>query len=182
MERLYFTFGSDPKFPFGREDYIVILGSGRKDCLDEFRRLYPPRDSYNLLNCADYYTQKSWDARTGRYYKGVEPKKVIITDNAYGQRPKGFDPLWFYVPQGHVIAFLKLCENPQGVENEFRFHITWTLYALGSGEMERAETHLMSFKDDPKEIYECLADAIPDVLRTIYGSPYLEAVILHKEA
>ena len=78
MIKIYFTFGSDPRYPFGINDYVVAHGIDVSDCLRKFREKYPnPRpDHERILNCAFFYTETKFKKECAKYY-GPEPAEVI---------------------------------------------------------------------------------------------------------
>ena len=73
----YFTFGSSEEFPYTREQYIIVKAQDIREAAKKYKKKYPSRYNENILNCADYYSQKAWDERVKEYYKGVEPVEVI---------------------------------------------------------------------------------------------------------
>lgn len=82
MYRLYFTFGSDPAYPYGRGDYVVVIGSGRPDCLGTFKKAFPNRPGSGSLNCADYYDPEKWESIAREYYPDTRPKAVLMSEEA----------------------------------------------------------------------------------------------------
>ena len=77
MDKFYFTFGSDPEYPFGFSEYVVVLADGWDEACDKFQNKYPSRPGSWLINCACIYTQKSWDRGIWTYYSGMEPSDII---------------------------------------------------------------------------------------------------------
>lgn len=73
----YFTFGSNPAYPYGREDFIQILARDIHEAAAIFRKHYPNRPGSTSLNCADYYTEKQFSAIRPEYYAGKQPAEVL---------------------------------------------------------------------------------------------------------
>lgn len=78
MIKTYFTFGSDPLYPFSRDDYVVVYGESVGECIHKFMKKYPnPRPGRShLINCAFYYKEVEWRERCAHFY-GPEPVEVI---------------------------------------------------------------------------------------------------------
>lgn len=74
--KFYFTFGSDPCFPWGRKDYVVVDGKDRSDAVSKYNRKYPPRHD-NLVNCAFIYPWAEFRGIKSKYYRNVGPADVI---------------------------------------------------------------------------------------------------------
>ena len=67
MVRIYYTFGTDPRYP-----YIggwVTVESGSLEKAHRIFRAYCPDRTPGVLNCADYYTEEEF-MRTGMYQAG----------------------------------------------------------------------------------------------------------------
>lgn len=54
MKKFYFTYGTDPEYPF-RGSWTVVLAPDIKAAARIFREYHPNREDSDLLNCADYY-------------------------------------------------------------------------------------------------------------------------------
>ena len=78
MIKTYFTFGSDPLYPFGRDDYVVAQGESLKECVHKFMAKHPnPRPEWeNVANCAFIYSEKEFMKSCAHFY-GPEPAEVI---------------------------------------------------------------------------------------------------------
>ena len=78
MVKTYFTFGSDPLFPFSRDEYVVACGKDLKECIHKFMERHPnPRPEHkNIANCAFIYNEKEFLRDAAKYY-GPEPAEVI---------------------------------------------------------------------------------------------------------
>ena len=74
--KMYFTFGSDPGFPYGRDDYVLVEADSYRACLDKYKERHPNRTP-GLINCAEYYTESSWKSVAEAWYKGRQPAEVI---------------------------------------------------------------------------------------------------------
>lgn len=72
--KFYFTFGSDPGFPF-QNTYIIVLAESKKAAVETFRERYPDRHK-DTVNCAFWYSEESWaGTECARTY--TEPAAVI---------------------------------------------------------------------------------------------------------
>ena len=76
----YFTFGSDPQYPFGRDDYVRITCADAGTACKLFNALHPKRPGSDCMNCAFMYDQSRWDAEVKRWYEGREPIESVIVD------------------------------------------------------------------------------------------------------
>lgn len=72
--RFYFTFGSDPGFPF-QNTYIIVLAESEKAAVERFRAEYPDRHK-GIVNCAFWYSEERW-AGTDCAKAYTEPAAVI---------------------------------------------------------------------------------------------------------
>lgn len=182
MEKLYFTFGSSPKFPYGRDDYLVIYGTSKKDCTDTFTKYYPKRPGSDCINCSDYYTQEKWNEEQPSLY-GNEPVKIIVSDSLYDRRVEGFEPLWLAVPEKGTIIFLQegsgynLDPEDKSLEG-YVDYFDYTSFDLGHGEVSERDGGLFLRKKLIREQYMCLTDAIPDILNNLFGDPFLSAHVI----
>jgi hypothetical protein len=60
MNKYYYTFGTDERFPFYK-GYIIINAPDMGAAHRLFRAYHPDRDdSDRCLNCASYYTEEEW--------------------------------------------------------------------------------------------------------------------------
>ncbi len=176
MEKLYFTFGSDPRFPYQRGDYVVAVGKDRHDCVETYRKRHPDRPGSECVNCADMYTAAEWEKNASG--KDMALKEVIVSDTAYGVKPEGFDPIWLFVPEKHAIVYLqKGAENgltPWEAEKGNKDYITISRYHIGEKIMDEPDliTHdgntRMLLACEAKDRYGCMADAVPDVMDYLY--------------
>lgn len=58
LHNYYFTFGSDPKFPFYK-GYLIVKAESINVACDKFEKKYPGRLPYTI-NCSAYYTEEQW--------------------------------------------------------------------------------------------------------------------------
>ncbi len=84
----YFTFGSDPAYPYGRDEYVEIGAPNEHLACELFRAFHPNRPGSDLVNCAGIYNWDSWQDVKERFYKGVQPVERItvcrnLRDDAY---------------------------------------------------------------------------------------------------
>lgn len=73
----YFTFGSDLRFPYSSDDYVMVQAEDLDEACDKFNKKYPPRDKAgSVVNCAFFYTEDQFNKFRDQYYPG-EPAEVI---------------------------------------------------------------------------------------------------------
>lgn len=60
MQKFYYSFGSDPQFPF-QNGWIIIEAPDIRTAHEIFIKHFPCRRD-NILNCSFYYTEKQWAA------------------------------------------------------------------------------------------------------------------------
>ena len=58
MKKWYFTFGSDPKFPYPNS-YVVVVAETEKKAVEKFKSRFPDRTP-NTVNCAFWYSESEW--------------------------------------------------------------------------------------------------------------------------
>ena len=75
--RYYFTFGSDPLYPFGRNDYVVVDAESADQAGRLFQAVHPNRPYSNCLNCAFIYTEPEFNGFRDHYYHHVNPIETI---------------------------------------------------------------------------------------------------------
>ena len=76
MKKTYFTFGSDPLYPYGRNDYVVVEARNENDACLLFNMIHPPRHG-NTVNCAFIYSEERFNEFRDKYYKDVLPIETI---------------------------------------------------------------------------------------------------------
>lgn len=80
MTSTFFTFGSDPEYPFGEGNYVEIQAPDQLIACRVFQALYPNRPGSTLINCAFIYSEAEFAKMRDKYYKGVKPSvKVTFT-------------------------------------------------------------------------------------------------------
>lgn len=57
--KVYYTFGSDPRFPFSG-GWVEVEASTMKEAHIVFRPNFPDREP-GILNCSDYYTEAQFN-------------------------------------------------------------------------------------------------------------------------
>ena len=60
MDKFYFTFGTDERFPYQRGQYVMVEADSEYAARELFKAVHPNRE-HRCLNCADVYTQSEWD-------------------------------------------------------------------------------------------------------------------------
>lgn len=182
MTVIYITFGSDPGYPYGRDQFVAVLGTSVRDCQEAYRREHPNRPGSDSLNYASHYTAKQWTETYEKYYKDRKPEEVIISDTVYGCRPEGFDSLWVAVPAELALIYIQEGSGdnllPEDLAAGNRDYLECTAYRLESGEVHEEDGGEFMTPYLVQDHYGCMADAISDILDFLYGNPFLEAQIL----
>lgn len=73
----FFTFGSDPRYPFGRDDYVVVEAADEGQARALFRLVHPNRPGSEFINCASVYEENQFAGIKEEYYKDVFPAEII---------------------------------------------------------------------------------------------------------
>lgn len=84
MTKFYFTFGSNPMFPFSRDEYVVIEADCMRKAVDIFNAVWQKRPGSNLINCSDIYDEEQWK-ETEQFYRDQEPSSYIRQGRCYGK-------------------------------------------------------------------------------------------------
>jgi len=74
QKKFYFSFGSDPGFPF-QNTFIIVVAETEKAAVEKFRKKYPDRHE-GIVNCAFWYSEESWHRSKNETDYG-EPAEVI---------------------------------------------------------------------------------------------------------
>lgn len=77
MARFYYTFGSDPQFPHGMDEFVEVEAGDMNNADRKFMAIYPPRPGSSLLNCAFVYDEMEFNKFRDKYYCGKEPARII---------------------------------------------------------------------------------------------------------
>ena len=78
MINFYFTFGANPEYPFGMEDYVKVTAPDLGEAVKLFQEHHPNRPGSNLVNCAFWYTENEFKNMRDKYYNGKEPAEVLV--------------------------------------------------------------------------------------------------------
>ena len=62
MQKFYFTYGTDSRYPF-RGGWTLVYATDLQSAISIFRAHHPNREGSDCLNCADYYTAESFEKR-----------------------------------------------------------------------------------------------------------------------
>lgn len=73
----FYTFGSDPAYPYGRDDYVEVHADDERHANQKFKDRFPNREGSTFLNCAGIYTEEAWETVGAEYYSGIKPTLVI---------------------------------------------------------------------------------------------------------
>ncbi len=74
QKKFYFTFGSDPGFPY-QNTYVVVMANTEREAVEKFRAKFPDRHE-NVVNCAFWYSEEQWRGSLNEAAYG-EPAEVI---------------------------------------------------------------------------------------------------------
>lgn len=77
MKNFFFTFGTDPLYPYGRDDYVKVVAPDIRSAVNIFRKHHPNRPGSKLVNCAFWYTEDEFAPMVDKYYNGSEPVEVL---------------------------------------------------------------------------------------------------------
>lgn len=58
LQCFYYTFGSDPKFPY-QNGWVIVAAHDWEEAHEKFRAHFPDRHE-NTLNCAFFYDARQW--------------------------------------------------------------------------------------------------------------------------
>ncbi len=74
QKKFYFTFGSDPGFPY-QNTYIIVIADTERAAVEKFRAKFPDRHK-DTVNCAFWYSEEQWRRSLSEAVYG-EPAEVI---------------------------------------------------------------------------------------------------------
>ena len=78
MKKYFFTFGSDPQFPYSREEYVVVEAENMGQATNLFKAVHPNRPNSNFLNCSSVYFEDEFlPCMLEKYYGGKDPIETI---------------------------------------------------------------------------------------------------------
>lgn len=81
LQNFYFTFGTDPAYPYGINDYVQIKAENIHVAQLAFQREHPNRSGSDCYNYAFDYDQDAWNDIKEKYYKNVPPvETIVVTD------------------------------------------------------------------------------------------------------
>ena len=178
MQRCYFTFGSESKFPY-QNTYLVVVGSSYSDAVKGFKKKYPDVTP-GCMNCTGCYNEEQW-ADVGKKYSDCSPAEIIWTENCFGKKPDGYDNLFIYVPEMRQIV--RIAEGtgdnllPEDIEEGYVDYINYEQHELGI-DMPEVDGGQILLDKLLRDKYHCLADCIPVVLDMAYGCSMVDCMIL----
>jgi hypothetical protein len=78
-ENFYFTFGTDPQFPYGEKDFVLVRAKTKNIACEKYSKTIPNRPGSTAINCAFVYSEEEWINKgiRDRYYKGRQPARII---------------------------------------------------------------------------------------------------------
>ena len=74
-KKFYFTFGSDPGFPY-QNTYLVVEAVNEKSAIRKFRKKFPDRN-INVYNASFCYSQEKWEEYGCEKYYPDGPETII---------------------------------------------------------------------------------------------------------
>ncbi len=74
QKKFYFTFGSDPGFPY-QNTYIIVMADTESEAVEKFQAKFPDRHK-GIVNCAFWYPEEEWRGSLSEAAYG-EPAEVI---------------------------------------------------------------------------------------------------------
>jgi len=75
QKKFYFTFGSDPGFPY-QNTFMIVMADTEKDAVEKFRAKYPDRHK-GIANCAFWYSEELWHRSRNEAEYG-QPAEIIV--------------------------------------------------------------------------------------------------------
>ncbi len=75
VNRYFYTFGSDPGFPFNG-GYVEVHAATLQKAHEKFRKKYPDRHK-KCINCAFFYTEEQWEKTEMSKMEGYKRHEVI---------------------------------------------------------------------------------------------------------
>lgn len=77
MPNFYFTFGSHPAYPYGRNQFVQVVAPTIYDAVKTFQAVHPNRPGSRLINCADYYDEEIFNKFRNEFYPDTDPVEVL---------------------------------------------------------------------------------------------------------
>ena len=77
-KNFYFTFDSDSPYPYGLNDYVIVIAKNEYDAQMAFKAIYFNRPDSDSLNYAFGYTEKEW--KTVYCGDSLPVETIIATD------------------------------------------------------------------------------------------------------
>lgn len=56
MSKYYFTFGTDPRYPY-QGGWVEVEAENARIAIAVFNAVHPPREGSKLMNCCSYYPE-----------------------------------------------------------------------------------------------------------------------------
>ena len=75
LKNYYFTFGSDPLYPY-QNTYLIVKAKDRHEAIRKFRAKYKDRNE-NVYNACDCYPPESWEGSLNQKYYPEAPAEII---------------------------------------------------------------------------------------------------------
>lgn len=80
----FFTFGTDPAYPYGINDYVEVKARSLNGAAMLFNIVHPPRQGSDLVNCAFMYTERQFNEFRAKLYNypPVETIEISVVKNS----------------------------------------------------------------------------------------------------
>lgn len=176
--KYYFTFGTDPVFPF-HGGHLIVEANSKADAIRIFRHKYPDIIR-GVLNYSFDYTEEEW-AKVSTKMREKEPYEVLSASDyrwlGYEGVPHtGYDDVYIFVPEetghGQIIQIQE--GDGSNLDDEDHDHgyvdyINYYIYRIdGTGRLTESDGGQILWKELVQDRYGCLADSIGDVLDFIF--------------
>ncbi len=76
-QNYYFTFGSDPLFPY-QNTYLIVKAKSKSEAIGKFRARHKDRqEGTNIFNAAFCYSSEEWEKSENPQYYRNGPAEII---------------------------------------------------------------------------------------------------------
>lgn len=77
LKSYYFTFGSDPLYPF-QNTYLIVKAKSKREAIAKFRARHKDRvEGSNIYNAAFCYGSAEWEGSDNQKYYPEDPAEII---------------------------------------------------------------------------------------------------------
>lgn len=132
MNKYYYTFGSDPSFPY-QNGWVEVIADSWAEAHDKFRTRFPGR-AKTCLNCSFFYDEEEWKKTNMSKNKNYKCYEVIGEDSK--EKDKTFDErVFFTFYWDYYLTAEKIAED-EGKEAAVKYTDAIAEYALYGKEPE----------------------------------------------